>query len=74
MVTSKLTAKAQTTIPRAVRAALDLKAGDVLGYEVEGDHVVVRKLHKVDLGYLRAVEATLEEWSSKEDADAYDKL
>lgn len=36
MITSKLTSKAQTTVPQPVRAALGLKAGDLLWYELAG--------------------------------------
>jgi antitoxin PrlF len=36
MITSKLTTKAQTTVPQPVRAALGLKAGDLLWYELVG--------------------------------------
>ena len=35
MITSKLTSKAQTAIPQPVRAALRLKEGDELAYEIE---------------------------------------
>ena len=34
MITSKLTSKAQTTIPHPVRAALRLQRGDELLYEI----------------------------------------
>jgi len=39
MLTSKLTKRAQTTLPRAVQAALALDAGDRVGYVIEGDTV-----------------------------------
>ena len=43
MTTSKLTSKAQTTIPQPVRAALRLKDGDELAYEIEGNRVILTK-------------------------------
>jgi len=43
MITSKLTSKAQTTIPQPVRAALRLSEGDEIAYVIEGDRVVVTK-------------------------------
>ena len=43
MITSKLTSKAQTTIPQPVRAALDVKAGDALGYRIENGEVTLVK-------------------------------
>jgi len=39
MITSKLSSRGQTTIPLAVRAALDLKKGDeILWHQGESDH------------------------------------
>lgn len=71
---SKLTAKGQTTIPRAVRERLSLESGDLLTYEIDDDGVRLRKVVPMDVGYLRAVQATLSEWESPEDAAAYDDL
>ena len=41
MITSKLTSKARTTIPQPIRAALCLREGDELVYEIQGDRVVL---------------------------------
>ena len=41
MITSRLTRKAQTTIPRAVRDALRLRPGDEVAYVIEGPGRVV---------------------------------
>jgi antitoxin PrlF len=73
-VTSKLTAKGQTTIPREVREQLSLEPGDLISYQIEAGAVRLRKLKPVDIGYLRAVQASLSEWESPEDAEAYDDL
>jgi antitoxin PrlF len=43
MITSRLTSKAQTTIPQPVRVALHLEAGDELAYVIEGDRVLLTK-------------------------------
>ena len=43
MITSKLTSKAQTTVPQPVRTALGLKAGDLLWYELVQGQVILRK-------------------------------
>ncbi|MGH8510907.1 MAG: AbrB/MazE/SpoVT family DNA-binding domain-containing protein, partial [Gammaproteobacteria bacterium] len=43
MITSKLTSKAQTTIPQPVRAALRLKEGDELVYQIDEDRVILTK-------------------------------
>jgi antitoxin PrlF len=71
---SKLTAKGQTTIPREVRDRLALKPGDLIAFEVKGHVAQLRKVEPLDVGYLRAVQTTLSEWESPEDAEAYDDL
>jgi antitoxin PrlF len=43
MITSKLTSKAQTTVPLAVRHALDVKEGDELAYVIEEGRVILAK-------------------------------
>ena len=71
MITSKLTTKAQTTIPQPVRTALRLEAGDELGYEIEGDRVVLTKV--IDRGIDDPFGA-FAEWDSAADRKAYAKL
>ena len=43
MIKSKLTSKAQTTIPLPVRNALRLGPGDELAYVIERDRVILSK-------------------------------
>jgi antitoxin PrlF len=43
MITSKLTSKAQTTIPQAVRTALGVRPGDEIAYAIEEGRVLVTK-------------------------------
>jgi antitoxin PrlF len=43
MITSKLTSKAQTTIPQPVRAALGLREGDAIVYVIEQGRVVLMR-------------------------------
>ena len=71
MITSKLTSKAQTTIPLPVRRALHLAAGDELAYLIEGDRVV---LAKAESGVADDPFATFSEWSSEADRRAYGDL
>lgn len=73
MITSRITSKSQTTIPREVRKALAAGPGDLLGYRIEDGRVILTKVKAVDAAYLKAVEATLSEWNSP-DAAAYDDL
>lgn len=39
---AKITSKGQVTVPKAVRQALGITAGDSLLFEIEGDNVRVR--------------------------------
>lgn len=44
MITSTLTSKGQTTIPRKVREALHLKPHQRLTYDIHGDQVILKPL------------------------------
>ncbi|MBV8152421.1 MAG: type II toxin-antitoxin system PrlF family antitoxin [Candidatus Eremiobacteraeota bacterium] len=71
MITSKLTSKAQTTIPQPVRAALRLKEGDEIVYTIDDGRVVLTKAAP------SAVEdpfVTFGEWASDNDRRAYGDL
>jgi len=71
MIISKLTSKAQTTIPQPVRSALHLREGDAIAYQIEGDRVIITRA---------ATEspedpfATFSEWASDADKRAYGDL
>jgi AbrB family looped-hinge helix DNA binding protein len=72
---AKITSKGQTTIPQAVRTALNVKPGDLIAWEVADDgHVEVRRVQPADVQYLKAVEGTLSEWHTAEDEAAYKDL
>ena len=71
MIKSKVSSKAQTTLPRSVRAALHIVEGDELLYVVDGDRVVLTKAQP------RAGDdpfAAFDEWASDNDARAYADL
>jgi len=72
MISSKLTSKAQTTIPQPVRAALHLEPGDELVYEIDDQRVILTKAKTSD----RADDPfrTFQEWSTEADAKAYADL
>lgn len=74
MELAKLTSKGQTTIPKPLRDAVGLAPGDVLAFEVEGDHLILRKLRNPADPYLAGVESTLGEWNSQEDEEAWRDL
>ncbi len=71
MITSKLTAKAQTTIPQPVRAALGVREGDELAYVIENGRVNSTKAR------MESAEdpfGAFREWDSDADRKAYAKL
>ena len=75
IVTSKLSSKGQTVIPATIRHRLSLHAGDSVVFEEWQGQVVLRKAQPLDRAYLQSLDATLaEEWTSSEDAAAYDDL
>jgi antitoxin PrlF len=71
MITSKITSKAQTTIPRPVREALHVKDGDELAYKIESGRVILTKATQTaaDDPF-----ATFTEWGSEHDSKAYADL
>ena len=72
MITSRLTTKAQTTIPQPIRNALRLKEGDELVYQIEGERVILSKAP-----HRRAQDDpfhTFGEWDSAADRKAYANL
>ncbi|MGO4124708.1 AbrB/MazE/SpoVT family DNA-binding domain-containing protein [Inquilinus sp. YAF38] len=71
MITSRLTSKAQTTIPQPIRAALRLRDGDEIAYEIASDHVILRKAKPAPAD---DPFRTFEEWESEADRRAYAKL
>ena len=76
MELSKITARGQTTIPKRIREAADLREGDVLAFEIEGDHLAVRKVRSRVGGddYLIGLSEALKEWASPEDEEAWSDL
>jgi len=71
MIKSKLTAKAQTTIPRPVRAALHLRVGDEIVYQIEGERVILTRAPIVSV---EDPFATFGEWDSEADHAGYAEL
>lgn len=71
MIVSKLTSKAQTTVPQSVRNALQLDPGDELVYSIDGDHVT---LSKRVTAIAEDPFGTFEEWDSEADRIAYADL
>lgn len=77
LITSKLTSKAQTTIPQPVRVALGVREGDELAYAIEDGRVVVTKAPPQPDRLGRPVDdpfATFTEWDSEADRQAFANL
>jgi antitoxin PrlF len=67
MIQSRITSKAQTTIPAPVRKALGLKEGDLVSYRIEEGRVIMTRAEaSADDPF-----ATFSEWSGAADRDAY---
>ena len=71
MVTSRLSSKAQTTIPQPVRNALRLKEGDEIAYAIEDGRVVMTRAQPM---VLDDPFATFVEWDGAADRKAYGNL
>ncbi len=74
MITSRLTTKAQTTIPQPVRAALGVQPGDELAYVIEADRVVILKAPIPTHPETDNPFVTFSEWESEADRLAYSTL
>jgi AbrB family looped-hinge helix DNA binding protein len=74
MHVSRLSRKGQVTIPRDVRKRLGLNAGDLVIYEIADGVVTLRRAQPFDIGFHRALSATLQEWASEEDDEAFRDL
>jgi len=67
MITSKLSSKAQTVLPRAVHEHLGVGPGDELVYEFLPDAVIVRAAKRIPEDPF----ACFDEWKSAADEKAY---
>ena len=74
MEIARITARGQTTIPKRIRDQMGLRDSDVISFEVEDDHLIVRKVTRAQDDYLQGLSATLSEWGSPEDEDAWRDL
>ena len=74
MELTKITARGQTTIPKSIREAANLEVGDVIAFEIEGDHLVLHKVTPGQDDYLRGLSRVLSEWISPEDEEAWRDL
>jgi AbrB family looped-hinge helix DNA binding protein len=71
---SRLSSTGRVTIPKAARAALGASAGDVVSFEIAGDALLLRKVGTSDPAFRRALSVTLDEWTSRQDEQAFAHL
>ncbi len=70
MIVSRLTAKAQVTVPREVRKALGLQPGEQIAWRIEGGEVIVGRPDDAFVNNF----AAFDEWASEADCKAFDDL
>ena len=66
--------KPSMLLPAPVRAALGIRPGDSVAYELDKGVVRLRRATPLDIAYAQAVSGTLTEWESKADEEAYRDL
>jgi antitoxin PrlF len=67
MIQSRITSKAQTTIPAPVRKALGLREGDLVTYRIEEGRVIMTRAEAAADDPF----ATFSEWGGAADTEAY---
>lgn len=73
MIHSRITAKAQTTVPLAVRRALGIGPGDEVVWELDGEQVKVRRIPNLADPFDNPF-ANFTEWATEADCKAFDDL
>jgi antitoxin PrlF len=71
MIISRINAKAQTTVPHAVRIALGLMPDDNVVWEIEGDQVVMTRARPTSDAFTGNIDS-FSEWASQADCKAFD--
>ncbi len=74
MKLAKVISKGRTTIPKAIRARRGIHEGDVLAVTADGNRIVMAKVEFLEQAYLQSLGATLGDWLSPADEEAYGDL
>ena len=74
MQVSRIGARGRTTIPKTIREAVGLHAGDLIAFEIEGGRLLLRKVVPGRDEYLHGASAMMAEWLSPEDEEAWRDL
>lgn len=71
---AKVTGKGRITIPKAIRTRCGIHESDVLAVTADGNRMVMTKVESLEQATLRSLDATLGEWLSPADEEAYGDL
>ena len=71
MKLTKVTSRGRTTIPKAIRTQCGIHEGDVLAVTLDGNRMVMTKVESLERRTLRSLDATMGEWLSPADEEAY---
>jgi antitoxin PrlF len=74
MQASRISAKGQVTIPKEIREVLKLEPGDMVAYELRNGTVTLKRVEPLDTAFHEALSATLGEWNTPEDDEAFRDL
>lgn len=74
MQASRISAKGQVTIPKEIREVLKLEPGDMVAYELRNGMVTLKRVEPLDTAFHEALSATLGEWNTPEDDEAFRDL
>ena len=74
MLLSRISSKGQVTVPKRVREAIGARPGDTIAYEVKGKVVTIKRIEPFDVAFHAALSLTLDEWTTKEDEEAFNDL
>ena len=71
MQVARIGARGRTTIPKTIREAVGLHAGDLIAFEIESDRLLVHKVVSERGEYLHGLGDAMPEWLSPEDEHAW---
>ena len=75
MELARVTAKGQATIPKRIREAAHIREGDMLAFDLDSNNLItIKRIEPAINIELSALQATLSEWNSPQDDEAWRDL
>lgn len=75
MELARVTAKGQATIPKRIREAAHIREGDMLAFDLDSNNrITIKRIEPAIDIELLALQATLSEWNSLQDDEAWRDL